>query len=1368
MQIKNFNEIKDGMVVFMPSGIQATLHKDGNNILVEYPEMYFDKYTKEQFEKIINEGIFVFSDQPTIAQQSVLMEEKNILNKLTEKGFIRESLSKQLKENSWQLYDEVCYVIGMDGEQEGPFDSYRDAEEYIADKTKGDEQLRDNYSIISAEEFETDFEDLDESNIKNKYVVTMDGEPVSSIFNNRQEAIDWANMNYSIDDERIAIEEYDELEDLEEAYKQEDNEQGAVYTAQKEKPLEYLTADFKNELLTCLDKIAREYPNVKVRQQAVTFMDELGLQEYYDTKAVKDFINKYTPILTTKVNEDLQDGLTIVAEEIEAGNKSGYESTELGNWLLNTSLDDKWESLPEDVKNYIMEKIAQPVYDGHISYTDLEIAFNNDLGFTLEALEKSNLFNEEQLQQIIHGEDEVFAYISYEISFDGKLGESFKLKKKKKKEKIEDSLHEELKVGDRVEYLNWSGDEVKGTGIVKHITSGLAGHGDTAPSRIITIQSDKGNTFKEDEHRVRKINEEVEETDLGLYIQTTGDLYNKYISGKSKDQVDWDNLVNDGVNGYKKEIENIKFTDEDKEAAKEYVKTYFFKNVNEDIYLKDEEGNEEGPFQDQEAKEEFLKTQKQHGVDKEYEEVIKEEDMKKTKNEDCYKVYNTINPEDGYVELKDWDEVDNYLNKQWGEYKGSISKENTEFGSEQDKEEFLSNFDVEIVPVTVEFEPEEELCPVCGEPVCGDCEHCKEQNSLVPTNFEEDLEEKAEEVVEEPIQEKPEIEEIDSEEEVEEDEEDNKDKETIESPEEAKEVIDNVEDAIDDIEDFIKTLLDAEEEAEPLEEMCMQKLPDSEVAKKNNELTKKWKDSKNIDESTDYVYELENIKTGHTFWSHARRMPGYRFTGKKLLNNPDANDSTRKYWKDYKNEAQEPKRYIIQIELSKDDWDQQEFDTIDKAVQAFKQLKPDKYSELVDTKNDEILLSNGKLTENLKETNSDVIEFGNAIAWKLVSLCGYRKIEDITNSYVDRQELEQDFDLKEVCDDLNIPNNLCKESINYAMELIFGNNLDEDFEDGMSNMLTNINDLDFPDALQDTVDTKEDGTLYKISDLVKEIEELKGSLKSEIEDIKNDIKSALQDTKQDLKNDFNNVENKVQDTKTAVDDLTVEEDELEEEPIEEPTEETEETPAEEPTEEIEAEEPAEDEETENVEESYNEKALKGNPIYEAMKEVIRTNKQPNKIISVPTIATKLREDYGINTKSPATYQVVSNLATNVKSFRQYIVDANKEAEILKESSLGKAAKWLSGGLLAKLADKKKRIIDEEITAVKREIDRLAQQGEDAQTIKDAIVLQADNEQEEDEGVKYATQKLQQRDAKTEELKKTLLKTSSTARLNNLF
>ena len=150
MQIKNFNEIKDGMVVFMPSGIQATLHKDGNNILVEYPEMYSDKYTKEQFEKIINEGIFVFSDQPTIAQQSVLMEEKNILNKLTEKGFIRESLSKQLKENSWQMYNQSYYVIGLDGEQEGPFDSYNDAEEYISDRTKGDEQLRADYSIIAA------------------------------------------------------------------------------------------------------------------------------------------------------------------------------------------------------------------------------------------------------------------------------------------------------------------------------------------------------------------------------------------------------------------------------------------------------------------------------------------------------------------------------------------------------------------------------------------------------------------------------------------------------------------------------------------------------------------------------------------------------------------------------------------------------------------------------------------------------------------------------------------------------------------------------------------------------------------------------------------------------------------------------------------------------------------------------------------------------------------------------------------------------------------------------------------------------------------------------------------------------------------
>ena len=48
-------------------------------------------------------------------------------------------------------------------------------------------------------------------------------------------------------------------------------------------------------------------------------------------------------------------------------------------------------------------------------------------------------------------------------------------------------------------------------------------------------------------------------------------------------------------------------------------------------------------------------------------------------------------------------------------------------------------------------------------------------------------------------------------------------------------------------------------------------------------------------ETADYVYELKNKKTGRTIWGHTRNIPGYVFTGKKLQNDPDRNDTTKKY-----------------------------------------------------------------------------------------------------------------------------------------------------------------------------------------------------------------------------------------------------------------------------------------------------------------------------------------------------------------------------------------------------------------------------------------------------------------------------------------
>ena len=67
-------------------------------------------------------------------------------------------------------------------------------------------------------------------------------------------------------------------------------------------------------------------------------------------------------------------------------------------------------------------------------------------------------------------------------------------------------------------------------------------------------------------------------------------------------------------------------------------------------------------------------------------------------------------------------------------------------------------------------------------------------------------------------------------------------------------------------------------------------------------------------ETADYVYELKNKKTGRTIWGHTRNIPGYVFTGKKLQNDPEHNDTTRKYWNESAlNEVEEPVPYEVEI-----------------------------------------------------------------------------------------------------------------------------------------------------------------------------------------------------------------------------------------------------------------------------------------------------------------------------------------------------------------------------------------------------------------------------------------------------------------------
>lgn len=202
MELKNIDQIGEGLVVFMPSGIQATLTTNEDKVIVEYPEMYKDEYTHEDFKQLIEEGIFIFNE-PSIVMESVEELEEQIDEAQSLMQKIEECAKDSILTRKHTLHKEEKLNEG------------------VMDKLKG---------FIR--------------------------------------------------------------ESLVEAYSQEDCEPGSVYTAMKDKEKEYVTAEFKNEALTALTKIAKEFPNVHVRQQAVTFMDELGLQEYYDLEAVRKFIDE--------------------------------------------------------------------------------------------------------------------------------------------------------------------------------------------------------------------------------------------------------------------------------------------------------------------------------------------------------------------------------------------------------------------------------------------------------------------------------------------------------------------------------------------------------------------------------------------------------------------------------------------------------------------------------------------------------------------------------------------------------------------------------------------------------------------------------------------------------------------------------------------------------------------------------------------------------------------------------------------------------------------------------------------------------------------------------------------------------------------
>ena len=520
MNLTDINEIKkEGLNVFMPSGIQATLFKEGEDIIVQYPNLHKDKYTNEAFNKIIDEGIFIFSEQPTIPQQSALMESREVIYYVCLDGEqVSPEFSSDIEATRWaeQHYDIDDDRVSIEMEE-----FFEDEEEFEHDEIDWEDDMDESvldmlhkkgYIRESLIEGWTDF-----SNEKSLDFLGID----ENDFSSKKELIKYIeeNTDYDVlgsgdywlniidktknDGKEIKI----NLEHkLGEAFENTKRKEGDVFKGLKSKKKEYITPEFKLEMLNCLDRIAIQHSDVKIRQQALTFMDEINLQEYWDIKAVKDFCKKHLEVLDQHVNESLNEeedekyfygtvsdgtrllvkakdseeainklgneffcpelkfdsiedcdkqydeiideslneeelvmnaNLENIANEIASGNKEGFEPNEFGNWYLMTSLDQKWNSITDFMKQTILENISEYILKGEVSKDNIELGFND--AYEQEDLESLDMFSDEDIEELLLGDTHMLtAEISYELKFDNQidnLGESFKLKQKKKTKK---------------------------------------------------------------------------------------------------------------------------------------------------------------------------------------------------------------------------------------------------------------------------------------------------------------------------------------------------------------------------------------------------------------------------------------------------------------------------------------------------------------------------------------------------------------------------------------------------------------------------------------------------------------------------------------------------------------------------------------------------------------------------------------------------------------------------------------------------------------------------------------------------------------------------------------------------------------------
>lgn len=130
MILNNIEEIIGTISVFLPTGRSADLYIDEEgNIVITYVDDTREILSQDEFGHLIKEGIEVFTDQPTIPQQSVLMEsekytdnEKSLIKKMRSfVGVKKEGRDNDItyfknKKNTLTIYDGTNIVMIEDNE----------------------------------------------------------------------------------------------------------------------------------------------------------------------------------------------------------------------------------------------------------------------------------------------------------------------------------------------------------------------------------------------------------------------------------------------------------------------------------------------------------------------------------------------------------------------------------------------------------------------------------------------------------------------------------------------------------------------------------------------------------------------------------------------------------------------------------------------------------------------------------------------------------------------------------------------------------------------------------------------------------------------------------------------------------------------------------------------------------------------------------------------------------------------------------------------------------------------------------------------------------------------------------------------------